>query len=51
MKKFLGILVLGLFWCGTVISAEKNINKRKKRERQENIKRSKKIKRMRDYNT
>ena len=25
MKKLLGILVLGLFWCGAVISAEKNI--------------------------
>jgi len=30
MKKFLGILVLGLFWCGTVISAEKNITGFKK---------------------
>ena len=25
MKKLLGILVLGLFWCGAVISAENNI--------------------------
>ena len=30
MKKLLGILVLGLFWCGTVISAEKNITGFKK---------------------
>ena len=30
MKKLLGIMVLGLLWCGTVISAEKNITGFKK---------------------
>ena len=33
MKKLLGILVLSLFWCGTVISAEKNITGFKKIEK------------------
>ena len=44
MKKFLGILVLGLFWCGAVISAEKNITGFKKIEKSMPLKKVDRIK-------
>ena len=44
MKRFLMILVLGLFWCGAVISAEKNITGFKKIQKSMPLKKVDRIK-------
>ena len=49
MKKVLGILVLGLFWCGAVISAEKNITGFKKIEKSMPLKKVDRIKTVKKY--